>query len=84
MAKHVEGGKHACLCVQEWHPVCAIVPVSGYNGVGVKLFCLDCRVLADAEAVSTGIVTSSSFQVLSGGEECGCTKKIIPQMTLMP
>lgn len=34
-----------------WHASCNVSAVSGTGGIGVKLVCLDCGCISDAEAI---------------------------------
>ncbi len=45
-----------------WHdgPDCVIGFVPGFTGIGVKIYCLTCRVLSDVQAVGVGISPASA------------------------
>lgn len=56
---------NACFSFSGWHSgdLCEVVAVSGSNGIGVKVVCLTCKVLADVQAIGGGISPAESFAV---------------------
>lgn len=52
----------ACFDLGHFHnaPTCDVSPVPGSGGMGVKLYCGPCRVLADVEACGIRITAESA------------------------
>ena len=57
---YIAGSKYACICCHDWHQghVVQVVPKGG--GIGVGLWCTDCRVMGDMQAVGHSIGVASS------------------------
>lgn len=67
---HKPARKHANLCCADWHVGHEVTAVSGFGGNGVKLWCKDCHVLGDAEAVGSPISSLSSREPCEGAVAC--------------
>lgn len=58
--KYAETSSKACLCFN-FHKNCKNKQViMGVGGIGVKVICLDCGVLADIEAISAAITPGTA------------------------
>lgn len=59
--------KKTCLSFPLWHDKCGGRQIaSGYGGMGIKIVCLKCGVMADLEAISEPISVSDSYTVKKG------------------
>lgn len=58
--------KGGCYCCHDWHIGHRVVTVPGGGGIGVKVWCTDCQVLGDVQAVGHSIGVASS----SRGADC--------------
>jgi hypothetical protein len=70
---HTPYKKSGCYCFRNWHEGHNVTFTWGFGGNNIKIVCVDCRVLADIQAVGGGITAASSFEKVEDQDHaCSC------------